>query len=131
MKTYTLDELTDKYIGKIGTPERDKFEQDLKEELEAYHIGEAIRQARLSKNLTQEELGERMGVQKAQVSRLERGKSMSKKTIIVVIIAIICLITVPIIVVFSIKHFKEIQEQKKHEKLLQETKQEVIPINLM
>lgn len=69
MKTYTLDELTDKYIGKIGTPERDKFEQDLKEELEAYHIGEAIRQARLSKNLTQEELGERMGVQKAQVSR--------------------------------------------------------------
>ena len=45
MKTYTLDELTDKYIGKIGTPERDKFEQDLKEELEAYHIGEAIRQA--------------------------------------------------------------------------------------
>ena len=36
MKTYTLDELTDKYIGKIGTPERDKFEQDLKEELEAY-----------------------------------------------------------------------------------------------
>ncbi len=77
MKTYTLDELTDKYIGKIGTPERDKFEQDLKEELEAYHIGEAIRQARLSKNLTQEELGERMGVQKAQVSRLERGKSIS------------------------------------------------------
>lgn len=35
MKTYTLEELTDEAIGKIGTPERDKFEADLKEELQA------------------------------------------------------------------------------------------------
>ena len=77
MKTYTLDELTDEAIGKIGTPKRDKFEQDLKEELQAYHIGEAIKQARMAKNLTQEELGEKMGVQRSQVSRLEKGKSIS------------------------------------------------------
>ena len=77
MKTYTLDELTDKYIGKIGTPKRDKFEQDLKEELQAYHIGEAIKQARIAKNLTQEQLGERIGVQRAQISRLEKGKSLT------------------------------------------------------
>lgn len=32
MKTYTIEEITDKYIGKIGTPKRDKFEADLKEE---------------------------------------------------------------------------------------------------
>ena len=64
-------------IGKIGTPKRDKFEQDLKEELQAYHIGEAIKQARMAKNLTQEELGEKMGVQRSQVSRLEKGKSIS------------------------------------------------------
>ena len=36
MKTYTLDEMKDEFIGKIGTPERDKFEQDLKEELYVY-----------------------------------------------------------------------------------------------
>ncbi|MBO5251201.1 MAG: helix-turn-helix transcriptional regulator [Bacteroidaceae bacterium] len=77
MKTYTLDELTDKYIGKIGTPERDKYEKDLKEELQAYHIGEAIKQARIAKNLTQEQLGERIGVQRAQISRLEKGKSLT------------------------------------------------------
>lgn len=77
MKTYTLDELTDKYIGKKGTPKRDKFEADLKAEIQAYHIGEAIKKARLAKNLTQEELGEKVGVQKAQISRLERGKSIT------------------------------------------------------
>lgn len=77
MKTYTLDELTDKYIGEVGTPKRDKFEDDLKAELHAYHIGEAIRQARIAKNLTQEQLGEKIGVQKSQISRLERGKSIT------------------------------------------------------
>lgn len=77
MKTYTLDELTDKYIGKKGTPKRDKFDADLKAEIQAYHIGEAIKKARLAKNLTQEELGEKVGVQKAQISRLERGRSIT------------------------------------------------------
>ena len=77
MKTYTLDEMKDEFIGKIGTPERDKFEKDLKEELQAYHIGEAIKQARLAKNLTQEQLGEKIGVQKSQISRLEKGKSIT------------------------------------------------------
>ncbi|MBQ8239365.1 MAG: helix-turn-helix transcriptional regulator [Bacteroides sp.] len=77
MKTYTLEELEDKYIGEIGTIKRDKYEANLKAELQAYHIGEAIKQARLAKNLTQEELGEKVGVQKAQISRLERGKNIT------------------------------------------------------
>ena len=77
MKTYTLEELTDKYIGEKGTPKRDKFDADLKAELQAYHIGEAIKQARLAKNLTQEELGQKVGVKKSQISRLEKGKSIT------------------------------------------------------
>ena len=77
MKTYTLDEVKDKFIGEVGTSERNQYEQSLKEELQAYHIGEAIRQARLAKNLTQEQLGEKVGVQKSQISRLERGKSIT------------------------------------------------------
>ena len=77
IKTYTLDELKDKYIGEVGTSKRDEYEKALKEELQAYHIGEAIKQARLAKNLTQEELGERIGVQKAQISRLENGKNIT------------------------------------------------------
>lgn len=77
MKTYTLEEITDEAIGKIGTLKRDKFEEDLKAEIQAYHVGEAIKQARIAKNLTQEELGEKIGVQRSQISRLEKGKSIT------------------------------------------------------
>ncbi len=71
MKTYTLDQVQDKLIGKTGTPERDKFEYELKMDL----IGNAIKQARQERHLTQEELGKLIGVQKAQISRLESNAS--------------------------------------------------------
>ncbi len=67
LKTYNLDELTDKYIGKIGTSKRDAFENELRLDL----LGEAIKQARKERHLTQEELGELVGVKKAQISKLE------------------------------------------------------------
>lgn len=67
MKIYTFDEVKDELIGKIGTPERDRFEYELQMDL----IGSAIKQTRKERNLTQEELGKLIGVQKAQISRLE------------------------------------------------------------
>lgn len=71
MKTYTLDEVQDKLIGKKGTPERDRFEYELQMDL----IGKAIKQTRQERKLTQEELGKLIGVQKAQISRLENNAS--------------------------------------------------------
>ncbi len=67
MKTYTLEEVTNKYIGEIGTPKRDAFENELRIEL----LGQAIKQARQERNLTQEQLGVLVGVQKAQISKIE------------------------------------------------------------
>ncbi|MBK7566786.1 MAG: helix-turn-helix transcriptional regulator [Bacteroidetes bacterium] len=67
MKSYTLDQVQDKLIGKVGTTERDLFEYELQMDL----IGKAIKQARKERHLTQEELGILIGVQKAQISRLE------------------------------------------------------------
>ncbi len=67
LKSYSLEEITDKYIGKIGTPKRDEFENELRLDL----IGEAIKQARKERNLTQEQLGELVGVKKAQISKIE------------------------------------------------------------
>ncbi len=59
--------MQDKLIGKVGTPNRDKFEFELQMDL----IGQAIKQTCQERRLTQEELGKLIGVQKAQISRLE------------------------------------------------------------
>ncbi len=45
------------------------------------NIGLMIRNERLRKGLTQEELGERVGVGKAQISKIERGKGLTIKTV--------------------------------------------------
>ena len=71
MKTHTLDEVQDKLIGKIGTPNRDRFEYELQMDL----IGKAIKQTRQERKLTQEDLGKLIGVQKAQISRIESNAS--------------------------------------------------------
>lgn len=81
MKLVSFDELLDEEFGKIGTQKRDKFERSVDEDVRAYHIGEAIKQARLSKNLTQQELGDKIGVQRAQISRLEKGRSVTLTTL--------------------------------------------------
>ncbi len=69
LKTFTLSEVKDKYIGKEGSENRDRYEFELKLEL----LGEMIKTARKERNLTQEELGQLVGVQKAQISKLEKG----------------------------------------------------------
>ena len=79
-KLYSMEEVLDKHFGPIGTTRRDEHERRVADAVHAYHIGEAIKKARLQQNLTQEELGERIGVKKAQISRLERGYSITIPT---------------------------------------------------
>jgi DNA-binding XRE family transcriptional regulator len=67
MKTTSLETMLDRHIGKVGTDTRDAFEHELKMDI----LGEAIRQARKERNLTQSQLGDLVGVQKAQISKLE------------------------------------------------------------
>lgn len=78
MKTYSLDELTDKYIGKKGTKKRDEFENELRLDL----IGQAIKQARQERHLTQEELGKIIGVKRAQISKIENSTTDARFTTI-------------------------------------------------
>lgn len=80
-KFYTEDEILDEFIGKVGTTERDEFEAKLKKEVDDYYIGEAIKQARKKQGMTQDELGERMGVKKSFVSKIESGKGIAYSTI--------------------------------------------------
>jgi DNA-binding XRE family transcriptional regulator len=78
-KTTSLDKMLDKHVGKTGTSRRDKFESELRVDL----LGYAIKQARQELNLTQEQLGELVGVQKAQISKIENSaKSARLETIL-------------------------------------------------
>jgi len=71
MKLTTLNNLKDKHLGTIGTSKRDLYEQELKVEL----LAEEIKNLRLANDLTQDQLGELIGIQRAQISKLENGKS--------------------------------------------------------
>ena len=66
-KSYSLAEMKDKFIGKTGTKERDEYEYKLSIEV----MGHMIKKARQERKLTQEQLGKLVGVQKAQISKLE------------------------------------------------------------
>ena len=79
MKKHTLEELTDSYVGEKGTVEREQFEFELKLDI----LGDMIKKARKEKHLTQEQLGELVGVQKAQISKIENNtKDVRLSTII-------------------------------------------------
>jgi HTH-type transcriptional regulator/antitoxin HipB len=68
IKMRTLDQMKDKDIGSIGTAERDTYEFELRMEV----LGGMIKSVRKERNLTQEQLGKLIGVQKSQISKLER-----------------------------------------------------------
>ena len=79
MKMMTLDQMKDKDIGISGTAERDKYEFDLRMEV----LGEMIKSVRKERKLTQKQLGELIGVQKSQISKLERNtKNVTIETIL-------------------------------------------------
>lgn len=77
MNTYSQAEMLDRTLGPKGTPERDEYEA----RVEDYKVGLAIRKAREAKNLTQEQLGERIGVQRARICSIERGANLRLSTI--------------------------------------------------
>ena len=66
LEMFTFDQIKDEFIGEIGTEKRTHYEQELQLEM----VDEMIRKVRLERNLTQEELGKLIGVQRAQISKL-------------------------------------------------------------
>ncbi len=79
MKTYTIDQVQDQLIGKKGTSNREIFELELQMDL----IGNAIKESRKERKMTQAELGNLIGVRKAQISRIENNvKNVTLETLI-------------------------------------------------
>ena len=67
LRSKSLDEMIDEHIGKIGTKDRDNFEDELRFDI----LGHTIKRIREEKHLTQAQLGEMVGVRKAQISKIE------------------------------------------------------------
>ena len=66
-----FNDLEDELFGAPGTPERTAYEDRVTLEL----LPKSIREYRHRNHLTQDELGQRLGVQKSQISKLERNPS--------------------------------------------------------
>ena len=63
----TLARLIDEQYGKKGTAKRDKFDRGY----QTFKLGVMIHEARLEKGLTQEQLAEKCGTNKAYISKVE------------------------------------------------------------
>ena len=74
MKDYnnikTFDELIELEHGKIGTENRNKYEEGA----QMFIVSEMLKTARKETKLTQEQLAERSGTKKSYISKLENGK---------------------------------------------------------
>ncbi len=66
-----LNELKNTYLGERGTQKREIYEQELRVQI----LAERIKQLRKDRKLTQAQLGKLVGVQRAQISKLENGMS--------------------------------------------------------
>ena len=79
IKFHNFDKLKDKYIGEIGNENRDQYEFELKLDI----LGDMIKKTRKERNLTQEQLGELIGVKKSEISKLERNaRNMTISTVL-------------------------------------------------
>jgi DNA-binding XRE family transcriptional regulator len=74
----TWSTIKDEIYGKKGTDRRDGLERDV----EAIRIGLLIREARLSKHMTQDELARIISKKRSFISRIEKdGSNMNLKTL--------------------------------------------------
>lgn len=62
-----LSELIDKEFGELGTPTRDEYQRGFEE----FKMGILIQEARKKKGMTQQELADKCGTNKAYISRVE------------------------------------------------------------
>jgi len=71
-------DIKNKYYGKKGTPRRDQLDR----EVETLKIGLILREARESKNMTQEELATIIDKKRTYISRVENdGSNITLKTL--------------------------------------------------
>lgn len=67
----SFEDHLDQQYGKIGAPEREKFEEGF----EAFRLGVMIQELRKENGMTQEQLANKCGTTKTYISRIENNSS--------------------------------------------------------
>ncbi|MBN1925237.1 MAG: helix-turn-helix transcriptional regulator [Prolixibacteraceae bacterium] len=68
-KTTSIDELINRDIGQPGTKEREKFDAKIQTSV----IACQLKELRKKQNITQQQLAEMVGIDKTQISKIEKG----------------------------------------------------------
>ena len=67
----TANDYIDNQYGKQGTPEREEFNAKAL----SYYYGELIKEKRKEKHLTQQQLADQIGKERAYIAKIEQGKT--------------------------------------------------------
>jgi HTH-type transcriptional regulator / antitoxin HipB len=67
----TMNDYLDEKYGKVGTLERAEFSA----KANAFYYGELIKEKRKEKHLTQQELADQIGKERAYIAKIEQGKT--------------------------------------------------------
>lgn len=70
-KLYNTSEMLAEKYGEYGTPEREAFQA----KAIAWYYGEILRDRRKELNLTQKQLAERIGKERAYIAKIEKGET--------------------------------------------------------
>lgn len=70
-ETHSANDYLDAKYGEVGTPDREEFSKNAI----AFYYGELIKEKRKEKHLTQEELAQQIGKNRAYIARIEQGKT--------------------------------------------------------
>ncbi len=70
-ETHSVNDYLDDQYGKQGTPEREEFSKNAL----AFYYGELIKEKRKEKHLTQQQLADQIGKERAYIAKIEQGKT--------------------------------------------------------
>lgn len=81
MKIHSQEEALTEFIGEKNSKARRDFDAEVKKEVDLFNMGEAIRIARQQRGLSQEALGQMIGVKRSRICQIEKGEGLTLATI--------------------------------------------------
>lgn len=83
-KVTTHSDLLNEFVGEKGSASRERFEAELRAEI----LAAKIKEMRLKKHLTQEQLGVLVGKDRTQISKIEKGRNLTISSIVQIVEAL-------------------------------------------